>query len=609
MLHLRPYQENCLCAIHDAAKRGVRRQLIVQATGLGKAVQAASLPGFLKLPKDRRMLVLVHRDELCFQMAEKCHKYNPSLTIGMEKADYRADHADIVIGSVQTLGRATFEGTDGEGRWEYGNRIRQFSPEQFPLIQVDESHHLSSKAKQWLSVLRYFRVLKGEPDEDKRKILCGWTATPNRNDQQGLEVAFDEIVFNYGIREAIQDKWLAPIVGWRIETEVDLSRVHTVAGDFDVASLTDAINTPERNELICRKYAEICPGESALFFTSSIAHSHDLAESLRSHGFRIFPISGKTPDRERRDLIQSFKEGSIQGLTSCSVLSEGVDLPNARVGVMARPTKSGLLYRQQIGRILRPSPSPEELQEMFDVGRTPDKIKPDAIVIDVVDSSGRHRLCVTPTLFGLRDKFDLRGRSALETADEVEAAESANPGLDLSEETDLESVRRKLERLKTTAHRIDLLGQATVPPEVRGVSRLVWLKDSEDSYHLSLMSGDLLSVRQNALGGYDVHRHVKGIRTKLWVSHTLREAILEADRMVPDQEKRVLKADAGWRNEPCTESQARRVMVVCRDINREFHGSATAFYQFALDRYNAGDSRYSRGGISTLMDRADTARG
>lgn len=941
-MNLRPYQINCLTEVYEHFQAGVTRQLIVQATGTGKAVQAAMVPTVIRMPKNRRALFLVHRDELAFQAAEKFTKYNPHLTVGIEKADHRAGDADVVVASVQTIGKAKEIG-DHNKFWEYCERIKQFNPDDFALVQADEAHHIP-KANTWLSVLRYFRVLCGEPNEDTSKLLCGWTATPNRTDNLGLEVIFRKIVSNYGIREASSDGWLAPIKAYRVETEVDLSRVHTIMGDFDSQELTDLINTPERNELIARKYLEIAPPGPSIFFTSSIQHSFDLAEVMRKHGVRIYPLSGKTPTDERKRFIRLIKDGAIDGLASCGVLNEGTDIPAAVAAFMVKPTKSGLLYRQMCldsktevltscgwrgmrdltkgnyvasykigdgriewclptslfsrpvedgenfysissphldirvtdqhdlvfkgasstsrnwakrtaqklsskkqgwlipvsgieqacglpltnselrliglftadgwinkkigtmnisqsansallgeiegilhdcglgfrkyvrnrksnfpnaspivnyavpfgrprtdnrhlsgwkhleryldkslspamegctpeqlshflyglnlgdgcksptswnrrtmsitagnnkvfadalqslcvrrgyrcnvsaqsynqsplymmyikpataatvggtsgekgrsrlvreeagpgemvwcmstihgtlvtrrngkvaimgncGRVLRQHPSPEEIVEMQARGEQPKGIKEAALVIDFVDNTGRHSLVVAPTLFGLREKFDAGGKDLLKQVEEIEAAEAENPTLDLRS-------CRNLDAVKTSLRELDLLKPPETPEEIRRISKFTWLREGVGSYHLGLMNGEMISVREDTLGGFEVHRHVKGVKTKLYVATSLKEALVSAEVEIPDRDRHVMLATASWRREPPTDKQVSRLFTLDKKMRDRFRNS-TEFLQFALQSYHGGDSSWSRGEMSRRISVFETRR-
>ena len=104
MLSLRPYQKQALDKSVERLNAGVNRQLMVLATGLGKACLFASLRnthGFRK-----RIMILVHRDELAKQACDKIMRWNPGIMAGLEMAASQAAPMDnFVVASVPTLGR------------------------------------------------------------------------------------------------------------------------------------------------------------------------------------------------------------------------------------------------------------------------------------------------------------------------------------------------------------------------------------------------------------------------------------------------------------------------------------------------------------------------
>jgi superfamily II DNA or RNA helicase len=570
------------------------------ATGLGKTVVAAHIPEMVELRRQRkRGLFLVHRNELCEQAARKFHQYNPHLKVAIERADYRAEDADIVVASVQTLGKAEYEGAENEGYWKYGDRLTQFDPDQFSFLIVDECHHASAVSYQ--SVFRYFRVLKGEADCDPSKLFIGITATPNRSDNIGLEVLFDRISYNYGIAEGITDGWLTRIIAHRIETEHDISQVHITHGDFNQAELEAAVNTPARNELIAREYCKHKPEGPAFFFTVDIKHAVDLAEVMRAHGVKVYPISGHTPELECKRFMRLINEGEIDGLASAGKLIEGIDAPRVMTAAMCVPTKSKLRFQQMAGRVVRPFPAPEDKESH--VGW----VKPHALILDFCDLSGRHSLVTIASLFGLRAKFDAKGGDVLQQARAIEELEAQNPGLDFRDEPDLESARAKADKFKTSRHLVDLLKPPECPEELRKLSRFTWLKETEGSYHLGLMNNSMLSIRENGLGHCEVYRHVRGIRTKLYVAKDLKEAVEMAEHEVPGEDRKIMAATAAWRKEPPTGAQARLLFVLDRKLKREFRDPGQ-LHTFLLQRFTAGDISQSRGGVSARIDSLRAAR-
>jgi len=241
----RAYQEECLDKIAAAARRGVRNGLIVKPTGTGKTRIAAQLPQRLYTTRPR-LIFLVHRDELADQSADTFAAMNPALRVGIEKAGSHADQADIVIGSIQTMGL------------ESTGRLAGFRPEQFYCVCTDEAH-IAPRSKYHYACYQHFRCLKGAPDRDPEILHLGFTATPTgRHDGVGLECLYDEIVYSLDIRDAIRDGWLADITAYRAETSVDISKVASHHDDFAAKPLELTVNNRERNELVAQKYLEIC---------------------------------------------------------------------------------------------------------------------------------------------------------------------------------------------------------------------------------------------------------------------------------------------------------------------------------------------------------------
>jgi ATP-dependent helicase IRC3 len=527
------------------------------------------------MPNGKRILFLVHMDELAYQAAETFQKY-PGRTVGIEKAELRAGDANIVVASRQTLGKAG------------GRRLQQFREQDFGLVVIDEVHHLP-RSEQYKTILRHFRLLKGEPCDDS-KLLLGLTATPNRSDNLGLEHFVDKIVFNYGLQPAVEDGWLARPHCHIVETEIDLAAIHTKMGDFDTQELQNEINTKARNLLVAKKYHELTPECPALFFTVDVKHSHDLAETLQAEGITCYPISGKTPKLERRRLIDQFKAGEIMGLASCQVLVEGFDAPNAVAGHMCRPTKSPLLYQQMVGRLMRPYPAPEEIAHLYNIGQTPPWIKTQAIIVDYVDNCGRHSLVNMPTLFGMKVKFDAKGGDIIRQVQQVEKLEQEFPDLDLRSGT-------SLEHIKASVRTLDLLKPSEVPPEIRKLTKLKWIKEPNGVYHLGLPE-EMLSVRQDTLGGWQIYRHRAGMRTLLWVAGTLAEAISRAESEVPAKDMKVVRDGVGWKAEPPTDRQCQYHFNLDRKVRSQFK-DWLEYHQSCLERYHGGDSAsYSRHGLS-----------
>lgn len=299
-MNLRDYQQQCLDLSLSRYQAGVNRQLAVLATGLGKAVLFAGLRshhGFRK-----RVMVLVHREELATQAADKIHRWNPGLMIGTEMASRHAAPMDThIVGSVPTLGR------------QGSRRLAKFNPEDFDCIVSDEAHH--STSPQWRRVLEHFSLMG--PGESPILSL-GLTATPNRADGTGLRLCFDEIVYDMGIDAGIRQGYLVDLRCWRISTKTSLDNVHTSAGDFKVGELADAVNTPERNGMIVKAWAKHAWMKKTLAFTVDVQHALDLAEAFKAFGVSAAAVWGEDPDRAHK--LNLHRKGDVTVLCNCAVL-------------------------------------------------------------------------------------------------------------------------------------------------------------------------------------------------------------------------------------------------------------------------------------------------
>jgi superfamily II DNA or RNA helicase len=355
MLSLRDYQAEAIETIEKEYAAGVTRQLVVLPTGSGKTIIFAHLVLRMGVPA----LILVHRDELISQTAEKLAVVFPEADVGIVKGPSNELGHMVTLASVQTLSRE--------------ERLRQVRQE-FGLVVADEAHH--AVAPQWRRILEHVRAGEGS-------LLLGVTATPVRADGIGLGNIFDKVVYQKAIPEMIRAGYLCPPKGLVVRSETDISGVRDRDGDFAAGALESVINTANRNELIAQTFKEHAASRKAIVFTAGVAHAHDLAAAFREGGVSAVAVDGSMPLDERRRILKDFRQGKVRVVTNCGVLVEGFDEPSADCVVLARPTKSEALYIQAVGRGLRPYPG-----------------KKDCLVLDVADVSGRHKLVQLADIMG-----------------------------------------------------------------------------------------------------------------------------------------------------------------------------------------------------------------
>lgn len=503
MLTYRPHQEAAQEASVEAYHRGVYKQLICMATGTGKSPLIARMKQWYNIRN--RQMILVHRDELAKQIIKTVEKWNPTEKVGLEMGDsYASDSDGIVVASVPTIGRAG------------SKRLQRFSRDEFDLVSPDEAHH--STAASYKAVFSHF----GFDANDCHRVLAGVTATPNRADGQGLGQVFDEIVYQYTILDGIKEGFLVNLRGIKLSTRTNLDSIPIYDGDFAKSDLSKAVNTPQRNKLIVSHWkANARQGKGfrqTVAFCVDVKHAQDLAETFNKAGIKAAAIwSG---DKFRAEKLAAHRAGELTVLCNYGILTEGYDDWRISCIIMARPTKSDLLFIQMVGRGTRIPDYINNLLEAQALGIFIDKY--DCIVLDVVDSTSRHSLVTLASLFGLAPKADLQGKTITEALEIVDSIKQKRPEIILDE----------LQRLdQLTTEDVDLFKDRT-PIEIEQNTKLRWSKISEDVYRIMLPMGEQVTVYKDLLEHWDVKGNVCGKGFTQQGLHSLPEAFRVADNFV-----------------------------------------------------------------------------
>lgn len=431
----RKYQVECRESCHREWKDNTST-LVVQATGTGKTILFASIiPDF----QPKRAMVIAHREELIWQARDKIAKVT-GLECGVEMADKFVNNSlfgefPVIVSTVQTQTS------------KFGDRTRmsRFNPKDFGLLIIDECHH--STAKSYRNVINYYT--QGNPE---LKVL-GVTATPDRTDKEALGQLFETVAFDYEILDAIHDGYLVPIKQQFVSVGgLDFSEVRTTAGDLNGADLANVMESEKNMQGVCGAAIEIIGANRAIVFTCSVKQGEQGAEIFNRHKAHSAAwVCGTTDKDDRRQMLADFREGKIQVVFNCGVLTEGFDDSGVEVIIMARPTKSRSLYAQMAGRGTRP------LDGLVDTYETPearreaiaDSSKPCCLIVDFVGNSGKHKLMSTADILGGKVS-DEAIRSAIAKAAKTGSAVRMDELLDEEEARirELMDQRRKLEEAR-----------------------------------------------------------------------------------------------------------------------------------------------------------------
>jgi len=342
---LRPYQQDAIDRVESAFLSGKRSVLYSLPTGGGKTVIFMEIVR-RAVQRGDRCVILTHRIELASQTAVRFR--DGGLDVDIFNSSSKAfPQGQAVVAMWQTVNARLKLGYD------FG---------EFDLAVFDEAHR--APAEQASKTVKCF----------KPKRLLGVTATPQRPDGKGLKCLFDELIVGPSIKDLISQGYLSPYRCFAPAELVDRAALKVTAGEF-VQSQAAATAVKNMAKLVDNALKYFPDKKTAIVFCADVDHAERAASSFRRIGVPAVAVHGQSDKAERAWALSLLADKKIKFLTSCDVLTEGIDVPNVNGVVMARPTKSIVVYLQQVGRCLRPSPDKQE-----------------AIILDLVGNVYEHGL-------------------------------------------------------------------------------------------------------------------------------------------------------------------------------------------------------------------------
>jgi DNA repair protein RadD len=327
MTDLRRYQIDAI-AETDAVTADGKDPLIVSPTGAGKTVILAAIVK-RAVANGQHVLVLAHRREIIAQTSLKLSAHG--VEHGIIRAGLVMDlEQKVQVCSIQTL-------------WARAMRTNKIPLPPADLLIIDEAHHVPART--------YRKIIEAYPNA----ILLGATATPCRGDGRGLGNFFDCIVETPQVAELIAQKYL---VKTRVYAprDIDLKGVRVQAGDYVETELAQRMDRDDLVGDIVSHWHKFGERRRTVVFAVNVAHSAHIRDEFIKSGVKADHIDGTTPKEERDAALARLASGETELITNCMVLTEGWDLPEVSCCILARPTKKIGLYRQMVGRVLRPAP-------------------------------------------------------------------------------------------------------------------------------------------------------------------------------------------------------------------------------------------------------------
>ncbi|HAE0520816.1 TPA_asm: DEAD/DEAH box helicase [Salmonella enterica subsp. enterica serovar Enteritidis str. P125109] len=359
----RYYQRVAINRTLDAVAQGKNRIMLVMATGTGKTYTAFQIIYRLwKAGIKKRILFLADRNILVDQTM--INDFKPFEKV-MTKVENR------VLDSSYEVYTALYQQLAGEDGTE---PFRQFQPDFFDLVIIDEAHRGSAKEESsWRKVLDYFNG----PDTTH----IGLTATPKETKDTSNTTYFGEPLYTYSLKQGIDDGFLAPYKVIRVGLDRDLEGYRPEKGkvdmfgneiedreynstDFDRNLIIDG-----RTEEVAKRITEFLKKHDrymkTIVFCANIDHAERMrsalvnlnADLVRENSKYIMRITGDTPEGKAQ--LDNFIDRSSQYptiVTTSKLLTTGVDAKTCRLIVLDSNINSMTEFKQIIGRGTRLDP-------------------------------------------------------------------------------------------------------------------------------------------------------------------------------------------------------------------------------------------------------------
>lgn len=302
---------------------GVKRALIISATGSGKTYLAA----FDARNFDaKRVLFVVHRETILKDAKQTfMNVFGAEKTCGLYTGNSKNLDCDFVFASSNMLAR----------------HLTEFDKNEFDYICYDEVHHIVAECGK--KILNYFNP----------EFLLGLTATPEKMDNQDIFELFEQNVpFELRLRDAINNDLVVPFHYYGIRDDL------INYGEDDKNKVSKNIAESDNIDFIVKEIEKHrLPNEKlkAVAFCTNIAHCSLMANELAMRGYSTVALTGENNTGERIKAFNDLQDetNDLEIICTVDILNEGVDIPAINTVLFLRPTESSTIFLQQLGRGLR----------------------------------------------------------------------------------------------------------------------------------------------------------------------------------------------------------------------------------------------------------------
>ena len=322
-------QQEALTTLEKLQQDNKHKALLISATGTGKTYLSAFA---VKKANPKRLLFLAHREQILKQACKTFAKIIPDIQYGILSANHKDFHKPYLFATINMLSKE--------------ENLTQFTPTHFDYIIIDETHRAG--ASSYLKILNYFQP----------QFLLGMTATPERTDGFDIYQLFDHnIAYEIRLNQAMQENLLCPFHYFGItDITVDNQEIN------DNSTFNDLTTDARVTHIINQSQYYGFSGERlrGLIFCSQIEEAQILSQKFNERGFNTIALSGKDSQETRTNAIhkleQKERSTGLDYIFTVDIMNEGIDIPAINQIIMLRPTKSAIIFVQQLGRGLRKYP-------------------------------------------------------------------------------------------------------------------------------------------------------------------------------------------------------------------------------------------------------------
>lgn len=323
-------QETFIRNIIAMKKAGKKKALLLSSTGTGKTLAAAFA---LREMDVKRALFIVHREQIAKQSLYSFQNvFGYTRTYGLLSGNDKEDYRDFMFATMQTMSKP--------------QTYLRYRRNQFDVIILDECHHAGAASYQ--KIMQYFSP----------SLWLGMTASPDTNNYDIYSLFDHNIAYEIRLQQALEEDLLCPFHYFGItDLEVDGEVMDDLTGVKHFAKLVSDARVDYIIEQ-AQYYGYSGPRVKGLVFCSRKEEAKELCEKFNQRGYRSEVLTGEDSQSKREKVIARLcddidQKQQLDYIFTVDIFNEGVDIPEINQVIMLRPTRSPVVFIQQLGRGLR----------------------------------------------------------------------------------------------------------------------------------------------------------------------------------------------------------------------------------------------------------------